>query len=64
VGVHRRFGAARSLRLLYNDRSAARNAVDEILEMDFARIIPAHGPIIEEQAKQRLSTAFLWLRKR
>lgn len=55
-------GLSYGLKSFFKDKKAARECIDAILDMDFVRIIPAHGPIIEQDAKDALRRAFAWLR--
>ncbi|MEJ2026861.1 MAG: hypothetical protein P8X52_05220, partial [Limibacillus sp.] len=57
-----RLGVPIHLRLLYRKRAAMAKALDALLELDFRRIVPAHGPVIEEQPKEALAKAFAFLR--
>lgn len=61
-GCYGRLGLSYGLKSLYKDRAALRVAVDEILDWDFDRIIPAHGPIIEAGGKAAFRSAFAWLK--
>ena len=59
VGMPAGFGPGRtSRRLLLTDRTAASVSLARILEWPIQRIVPAHGDIIEADAKSRLRTAF------
>jgi glyoxylase-like metal-dependent hydrolase (beta-lactamase superfamily II) len=62
TGIDGRLGVPIHLRLLYRKRAAMAKALDALLELDFRRIVPAHGPVIEEQPKEALAKAFAFLR--
>ena len=57
-----RLGLSYGLKALFKDKPAARATIDRVLEWDFDRVIPAHGPVIETAGKQALRAAFDWLR--
>jgi len=61
VGICDRFGVSKGLRFLYKDKKVARTQIDQVLSLDFDRIVPAHGPLIEKDAKAALKKAFEWL---
>lgn len=61
AGIHERLGVPVHLRLLYRQRPAMAEAVRGLLALEFERIVPAHGPIIEQQPKAALERAFAWL---
>ncbi|PWR22653.1 hypothetical protein [Zavarzinia aquatilis] len=62
MGCHGRLSLSYLLKLLYRDRQAARASLDRILSLDFDRVIPAHGPVIETGGKAALTAAFAWLK--
>ena len=43
------------------NRAAARSDLTHLLQLDFDRIIPSHGAVIETGGKQALRDAFAWL---
>jgi hypothetical protein len=59
VGAHGKLAQSRALRLMTKDRAAALQSVQKILDLDFDRLIVAHGEVIESQAKARLRAALL-----
>lgn len=61
TGCYGRLSLSYPLKLLFRDRQAARASVDRILSLDFDRVIPAHGPVIETGGKAALAAAFAWL---
>lgn len=60
-GCYNRFGHSFMLRHFFKDRQASRAAVEHMLNWDFERIIPAHGPRIETDARHHFLKAFAWL---
>jgi len=56
-----RLALSYGLKAMIKDRAAARRSIDQVLDWDFDRVIPAHGPIIERQGKDALRAAFAWL---
>lgn len=61
VGAVGRFGPHRIVRLGIRDRAAARRSVDAILRWDFARVIVAHGEVLEGDGHAAMTRAFAWL---
>lgn len=61
-GIHGRPGVSRGLRPMYRDRPASRRAVDEILTLDFDRIVLAHHEIIETDGVDIFRDAYKWLK--
>lgn len=55
-------GLSFGLKSFFRDRKAARRSVDAILDWDFRRLIHAHGPMVEDGAKDAFRRAFDWLR--
>lgn len=62
-GCFGRAAVPRSLRGRYLDPQAARQSLQTVLGWDIRRIILAHGPVLEKQARQVLAEAFTWLPK-
>lgn len=60
-GCYGRLGLSFALKSMYKDREAARASVSKVLDWDFDRVVPAHGPIVETCGKAALRTAFAWL---
>ena len=60
-GCYDRLGQTLLLRSLYRDRKATRGSLDRILAWDFVRVVPAHGPVIEHEARAAFEQAFAWL---
>lgn len=55
-------GLSFGLKSFFRDRKAARRSIDAILDWDFRRLILAHGPILEQDARQAFRQAFAWLK--
>lgn len=53
----------RKIRLAFNDRPAARGAIEKILGMPVERVVMAHGTPVTEGAGAFLRRAFAWLLK-
>lgn len=47
LGTKGRFAASRAWWLYARNRAALRQSIDQLLAWDFARVIPAHGDVIE-----------------
>jgi hypothetical protein len=63
VGAWRRFDQSKLWRRYTKDRAAAAAAVDRLLALEFRRIIPAHGDVLEgDDARERLAGALTWMR--
>ena len=50
-------------KIAIKDKGAMRKAMDKILAWDFQRVIMAHGNIVEENAKEKLTAGYQWLLK-
>jgi hypothetical protein len=60
-GCHGRLACSRALRLLVENRAAARASVERLLALPFETLVVAHGEIIERDARARLEQALAWL---
>lgn len=56
-GTKERFAMSRMLNLLVKDEAAFRNSMAQILAHDFERLVPAHGAIVENGAREKLRAA-------
>ncbi len=56
-----RVGQSKLVKLSTRDRKAGRRSVDEILELDFDRLVLAHGEPVHEEGKERFRELFSWL---
>ncbi len=54
-------GVGLDIRLTFTHRSLARQSLKKLLSWDFDKLIIAHGPCIEKDAKQFVERAFQWL---
>ncbi|HTX79276.1 MAG TPA: DUF4336 domain-containing protein [Longilinea sp.] len=54
-------GVALDIRLSFTDRKLARRSLDKLLAWDFDKVIIAHGPCLEKDAKPFVERAFRWL---
>jgi hypothetical protein len=57
----RGFGPTYLERLLARDRAAARRSLERILAWDFARVVVAHGGVLESGGREALRAAYAWL---
>jgi hypothetical protein len=53
---------SRLFRAMVSDREASRASVEKLLAFPFSRLIPAHGDIVEDDAKEQLSQGLWWMR--
>jgi len=60
-GHYDQLGPTRFERLLVRDRAAARASLEQILALDFDRIIVAHGRVLETAGPEALRHGFSWL---
>lgn len=60
-GVWQKPGLHPLLRPIYRNRSAAREAVKQVLEWDFDRVILAHGDIVTEKGRDVAEQGMAWL---
>jgi hypothetical protein len=54
-------GVALDIRLSFVRRDLARRSLATLLSWDFDKLIIAHGPCIEREAKPFVERAFAWL---
>lgn len=45
----------------FSDRRAARRSLDQLLALDFDRLVVGHGRALASGAKQALAAAYAWL---
>lgn len=57
----RRVGPTPLFRLTLAGRPAARRSLERILGLDFDRVVPGHGEVIESGGHQQLRRAYSWL---
>ncbi len=57
-------GVALDIRLTFTNRGLARRSLEKLLSWDFDKLIIAHGPCIEKDAKTFVERAFRWLARR
>ena len=60
-GRYNSFGPTPLERLMLRDRKAARNSLEQILALDFDRVIVTHGEILETGGVAALSRGYEWL---
>ncbi len=61
VGARGALAQSRALRFVTKDRAAAGRSARAILGLDFDRLVPAHGAIVESGARPRLEAALHWM---
>jgi hypothetical protein len=54
-------GVGLDIRLTFTNRKLARRSLERLLSWDFDKLIIAHGPCIEKDAKPFVERAFQWL---
>ena len=57
-------GVPHDIRMTFTNRKLARRSLERLLSWDFDRLIIAHGPCIEKDAKHLVREAFRWLAPR
>ena len=57
-------GVPHDIRMTFSNRKLARRSLERLLSWDFDRLIIAHGPCIEKDAKPFVREAFRWLAPR
>ena len=60
-GCYDDFGPTRFERLMIRDKRAARRSLEQILALDFDRIIVTHGKILEHGGPEAMKRGFEWL---
>lgn len=61
VGAHRVLAQSRALRFMTRDREAARASLEQVLALDFTRLVMAHGVVLDVDAKARLRAALHYM---
>jgi hypothetical protein len=56
-GTYRRFGVSRLFLKYVDDQAAFRTSLDRVVALDFDRLVPSHGAIVETDGKARLVAA-------
>jgi hypothetical protein len=56
-GTYRRFGVSRLFLKYVDDQAAFRSSIDRVAALDFDRLVPSHGAIVETDGKARLVAA-------
>ena len=54
-------GVGLDIRLSFTNRNLARRSLEKLLSWDFDKLIIAHGPCVEKDAKPFVERAFRWL---
>jgi hypothetical protein len=57
MGVRGRLAQSRAWRFVIEDRQAVASSVDRLLSLPFERLVPAHGEIVEGEARTALARA-------
>jgi hypothetical protein len=60
-GAWQKLGPSRLMRSMIKDRKAVREAIDQILLLDFDRVVVTHGDVLETRGKEALARGFDWL---
>jgi len=60
-GVYKQVGWSKFLRWAYEDHAAARASIDELVRLDFDRVILAHGDVIERGGQDAIRRTFTFL---
>ncbi|MEZ4224553.1 MAG: hypothetical protein R3B13_26620 [Polyangiaceae bacterium] len=61
TGVHERLAQSRALRWMVKDRDAAAKSARRIFQLEFDRVVMAHGAVVEHDARERLERALGWM---
>jgi hypothetical protein len=61
VGAWKRTAQSRLWRFFTKDRAAAAASVRQVIALDFDRLIPAHGEVIEHGGKAALAAGTSWM---
>lgn len=56
-------GSVIEVRVAFRDRAAARKSIARVMTWEIERIVPAHGQVVEHEAKARLRHALRWLER-
>ncbi len=61
VGAWKKPAQSKLWRMITKDRKAAGASMKQLLQMDFSRVVMAHGKILEENAKEQFAQAVSWM---
>ncbi len=61
IGSNRSLKPSWLEKIATQDKETTRKAINKILAWDFQRVIMAHGNIVEENAKEKLTAGYQWL---
>ncbi|ACB53144.1 transcriptional regulator, AraC family [Crocosphaera subtropica ATCC 51142] len=61
IGSNRSLKPSLLEKIATRDKETTRKAINKILAWDFQRVIMAHGNIVEENAKEKLTVGYQWL---
>jgi len=61
AGCHGRLAQSRAWRFFIKDRAAAAASARAILALHFDALVPAHGDVVTEDARERLEVALAWM---
>jgi hypothetical protein len=61
MGFDGKVALSRAIRVAFRDRAATRRSLDALFALSWSRIVPAHGDVIEVDAKRALRDAYAWL---
>ncbi len=61
TGTKGELKTSRMIKLLFKNKTALKNSLQQVLEWPFERLIVAHGEIVEESTKTKLQQSFAWL---
>lgn len=61
MGVRNKLAQSRAWRMITKDRDAACESAKRVMALPFERLVPSHGPVVDEDAKGRLRTALRWM---
>ena len=61
TGANGRFVMSRIYRMVVKDRAAAAESARAVLEREIRRVVPCHGEVVTEDAREALLAAWAWL---
>lgn len=61
VGAYQKIGQSKMVRFTTKDREAFASSLQKMFEWDFERVIPCHGRVIEDGAREKLLEQVEWI---
>ena len=54
-------GLSVAIKMAFDDKKAGRESIDELLDLDFERVVMSHGQVLEHDAKAQFRRVWSWM---